>query len=140
LNFFLRGAVGHDLINSYRGFYENTEGTTVQNYNIVNTKYYDPSITKAEYNSSHVERADFVVLDNATLGYNFQLKPESRISTFRMFLSVQNPFMFTGYTGVDPEVRYVDTEAGNDPLAPGIERRATYFTTTITTFGLNLSF
>lgn len=140
LNFFFRGAIGHDLINSYRGFYENTEGTTVQNYNIVKTKYYDPNITKAEYNSSHVERADFVVLDNATLGYNFQLKPDSRISRFRMFLSVQNPFMFTGYTGVDPEVRYVDTEANNDPLAPGIERRATYFTTTITTFGLNLSF
>jgi TonB-dependent starch-binding outer membrane protein SusC len=140
LNFFFRGSMGHDLINSYRGFYENTEGTTVQNYNIVNTKYFDPAITKAEYNSLHVERASFVVLDNATLGYTFPVKPDSNITRFRIFLSVQNPFMFTGYTGVDPEVRYVDPEAGDDPLAPGIERRATYFTTTITTFGLNLSF
>lgn len=139
LNFFFRGSVGHYLINSYRGFYENTEGTTVQNYNIVNTKYYDPSITKAEYNSSHVEKADFVVLDNATLGYNFNLGSDRKISRIRTFLSIQNPFMFTGYTGVDPEVRYLDAETG-DPLAPGIERRATYFTTTITTFGLNLSF
>jgi iron complex outermembrane receptor protein len=139
LNFFLRGSVGHYLINSYRGFYENTESTTVQNYNIVNTKYYDPSVKVAQYNSSHVEKADFVVLDNATLGYNFNLGQGRNVSRLRTFISVQNPFMFTGYTGVDPEVRYLDSETG-DPLAPGIERRATYFTTTITTLGLNISF
>jgi TonB-dependent starch-binding outer membrane protein SusC len=140
LNFFFRGSVGHYLINSYRGFYENTEGTTVQNYNIVNTKYFDPRINKAEYNSSHVEKADFVVLDNATVGYTFKIGSGRAVSRVRTFLSVQNPFMFTGYTGVDPEVRYGDAESGNDPLAPGIERRATYFTTTITTLGLNVSF
>jgi TonB-dependent starch-binding outer membrane protein SusC len=140
LNFFLRGSVGHYLINSYRGFYENTEGTTVQNYNIVNTKYFDPRINKAEYNSSHVEKADFMVLDNATVGYTFKIGSGRAVSRVRTFLSVQNPFMFTGYTGVDPEVRYGDAESGNDPLAPGIERRATYFTTTITTLGLNVSF
>jgi TonB-dependent starch-binding outer membrane protein SusC len=97
-------------------------------------------ITKAEYNSTHVEKADFVVLDNATLGYNFNVGPGKAIGRIRTFISVQNPFMFTGYTGVDPEVRYGDSESNNDPLAPGIERRATYFTTTITTLGLNLSF
>lgn len=140
LNFFFRGSLGHYLINSYRGFYENTESTTVQNWNIVNTKYFDPKISKAEYNSSHVEKADFVVLDNATLGYNFNVSPGKAIGRIRTFISVQNPLMFTGYTGVDPEVRYGDSESGNDPLAPGIERRATYFTTTITTLGLNLSF
>lgn len=140
LNFFFRGSFGHYLINSYRGFYENTESTTVQNWNIVNTKYFDPKISKAEYNSTHVEKADFVVLDNATLGYNFNVGPGKAIGRIRTFISVQNPFMFTGYTGVDPEVRYGDSESGNDPLAPGIERRATYFTTTITTLGLNLSF
>jgi iron complex outermembrane receptor protein len=140
LNFFFRGSVGHYLINSYRGFYENTEGTTVQNWNIVKTKYYDPAVKKAEYNSSHVEKADFVILDNATLGYNFNLGTGKSINRVRTYISVQNPFMFTGYTGVDPEVRYGDSESNGDPLAPGIERRATYFTTTITTFGLNLSF
>ena len=139
LNFFFRGSLGHSLINSYRGFYENTESTTVQNWNVVKTKYFDPNIKKAEYNSSHVEKADFVILDNATIGYNFNVKQGKAIGKIRTFLSVQTPFMFTGYTGVDPSVRYQDPENG-DPLAPGIERRATYFTTTITTIGLNLSF
>ena len=139
LNFFFRGSLGHSLINSYRGFYENTESTTVQNWNVVKTKYFDPNIKKAEYNSSHVEKADFMVLDNATIAYNFNVKQGKSIGKIRTFLSVQTPFMFTGYTGVDPSVRYQDPENG-DPLAPGIERRATYFTTTITTLGLNLSF
>lgn len=139
LNVFFRGSIGHYLVNSYRGFYENTESTTVQNYNIVNTKYYDPSISVAQYNSSHVEKADFVVLDNATLGYNFNVGQGRNVTRLRTFISVQNPMMFTGYTGVDPEVRYVDTES-QDALAPGIERRATYFTTTITTLGINVSF
>jgi len=57
-----------------------------------------------------------------------------------MYLSAQNPFLITGYTGVDPEVRYVDSENNDDPLAPGIERRSTYFTTRILTFGVNLGF
>lgn len=139
LNFFFRGSLGHSLINSYRGFYENTESTTVQNWNVVKTKYFDPNIKKAEYNSSHVEKADFMILDNATIGYNFNVKQGKSVGKIRTFLSVQTPFMFTGYTGVDPSVRYQDPENG-DPLAPGIERRATYFTTTITTLGLNLSF
>jgi iron complex outermembrane receptor protein len=55
LSFFLRGTFGHDLVNSYRGFYENAEITTVGNWNIVKTKYYDQRITKAVVNSSHPE-------------------------------------------------------------------------------------
>lgn len=139
LNVFFRGAFGHDLLNSYRGFYENLETTTVQNYNIVNSKYYDESITKAQVNSTHVEKADFVKLDNATIGYRIPLQSGGAVSNLRFYVSAQNPFMVTGYTGIDPEVRYVDDQ-GQDPLSPGIERRPTYFTTTIWTFGVNLGF
>jgi len=139
VNLFFRGAFGHDILNSYRGFYENTESTTVASFNVVKTKYYDPKITKAQVNSSHVEKGDFVKLDNATIGYRFSLKPGAGFTSARMYLSAQNPFLITGYTGVDPEVRYVDSE-NNDPLAPGIERRSTYFTTRILTFGVNLGF
>jgi iron complex outermembrane receptor protein len=88
LNFFLRGTFGHDLINSYRGFYENNEVTTVGNWNIVKTKYYDPSITKAVVNSSHVESASFIRLDNAQLGYNFKWRWVD-VSRFRFTLQVK---------------------------------------------------
>jgi TonB-dependent starch-binding outer membrane protein SusC len=148
LNFFFRGAFGHDLLNSYRGFYENNETTTIGNYNIVNTKYYDPSITKAQVNSSHVEKADFVRLDNATIGYKIPVRGDV-VRNLRFYVSGQNLFTITDYTGVDPEVRYVDRiDADNggrpatidDPLSPGIERRSTYFTTRIITLGVNLGF
>jgi iron complex outermembrane receptor protein len=149
LNFFFRGAFGHDLVNSYRGFYENRESTTLNNYNIVKTKYYNPDITKAVVNSSHIEGADFVKLDNATLGYNFPLKSGSSFSKLRLYVSGQNLFVITDYTGIDPEVRYVDRidgDGGGEPatvdnaFAPGIERRSTYFTTRTFTFGINLGF
>lgn len=141
LSIFLRGAFGHDLLNSYRGFYENTESTTVGNYNIVKTKYYDPSVTKAEVNSYHVEKADYIRLDNASLGYNVKIKSGSALRNFRLYVAGQNLFTLTDYTGIDPEVRYQDTEPDpDDGLASGIERRTTYFTTRTITFGLNIGF
>jgi TonB-linked SusC/RagA family outer membrane protein len=140
LNIFLRGAFGHEMLNSYRGFYENNEPTTIASWNVVTTKYYDASLTKAQFNSSHIEKADFVRLDNATLGYNFNMN-EGAVTRFRIFVSGQNLFTITGYTGIDPEVRFVDVGPEPDnPLAPGIERRSTYFTTRILTFGVNLGF
>jgi iron complex outermembrane receptor protein len=145
---FFRGAFGHDLLNSYRGFYENTEPTTVVNYNVVNTKHFDPAVKGAKVNSVHVERADFFKLDNMSIGYSVPMQGKA-IRKFRLYVAGQNLFVITDYTGVDPEVRYVDTNDVNpngffpgspDPLSPGVERRGTYFTTRTYTFGVNLSF
>ncbi len=143
LNLFFRGAFGHDLLNSYRGFYENFEGTTVANYNIVKGSGLDPALTKAEVNSSHVESASFFKLDNATIGYNLPVGDnKSGLRRLRFYFAVQNPFVITGYDGIDPEVRYEDLDDPDNPnaLAPGIERRNTYFTTKTYTFGMNLGF
>ncbi len=145
---FLRGSFGHDLFNSYRGFYENTEPTTVINYNVVNTKHFDPAVRNALANDTHVEDASFVKLDNMSIGYTFPLQSKA-VSRFRVYAAAQNLFVITDYTGVDPEVRYVDTQdvdpngfftADPDPLSSGIERRSTYFTARTFTFGVNLSF
>jgi len=48
---------------------ENTEPTTVINYNVVNTKHFDPAIRNALANDTHVEDASFVKLDNMSIGY-----------------------------------------------------------------------
>lgn len=142
LNIFFRGAFGHDLLNSYRGFYENFEGTTVNNYNVVKGSDLDPNLTKADVNDSHVEDASFVRLDNATISYNIPLADGIGLDRFRVFASVQNAFTITNYEGIDPEVRYEDLADPFNPnaLAPGIERRNTYFTTRAFTLGLNLGF
>ena len=153
VNVFFRGAFGHDLLNSYRGFFENTESTTVANFNIVNTSYYNPEVKQAVVNSIHVENAGFFKLDNMVIGYNFDISNSNTISRIELYLAGQNLFTITDYQGIDPEVRYVDTGAATpsltdvsetngfeDPLAPGIERRNTYFTTRTFTVGVKLGF
>ena len=136
---FFRGAFGHDLVNSYRGFYENTESTTVGTWNIAKTDAYNPDVKKAVVNSQHVEKASFLKLDNASIGYSFDMSDSKAFNKIRLFVAGQNLFTITGYSGVDPEVRYTDAENG-DPLSPGIERRNTYFTARTITLGLNLGF
>jgi len=143
-NLFFRGSFGHDLLNSYRGFYENLEGTTVANSNVINTKFFNPDVKQAVVNSIHVENASFFKLDNMSIGYNFGMENSSAFSNIRLYFAGQNLFTITDYQGIDPEVRYVDTGAFvNDPddaLSPGIERRNTYFTSRTFTIGLTVGF
>ena len=144
LNFFFRGAIGHDLVNSYRGFYENPNVAT--SYNVVKTKYYNPALDDAQiFSSLHVEGASFVELDNATLGYSVNLPGESFFRNLRLYLSGQNLFMITDYTGPDPEVRYQDRSLQdgrytNVVLTPGIDRRETWVWSRTFTFGVNVGF
>jgi TonB-dependent starch-binding outer membrane protein SusC len=149
LQFFLRGVFGHSLANEYRVFYESLDpGTTT--WNKVKTKYFDEKLTSANATSSfHVEKADFVRMENITLGYNVKLQPGAWFTKARIFVNAQNPFVITGYSGVDPEVRFGDTGSVDnggrpgifaDPLAPGIDRRSTYFRSRAFTFGVNFGF
>lgn len=140
LNFFFRGVFGHDLLNSYRGFYEAPQAGN--SYNVILTKYWDEEGLDAltanpAVNSLHVEAADFLQLNNATIGYRIPVASRTGIQNVRLFLSGQNLFYISGYTGVDPEVRFTDLESGN-LLAPGIDRRDTWARTRIITFGVNL--
>ena len=138
LNFFLRGSFGHDLINTNRAFYETPQSASL--YNVVNSKYYNPNLRDAKqlFSSLFVEKGDFVKLDNATLGYNFNIsKKPGGVKSFRAFITGHNLFTITGYTGADPEVRYVDNLNGNI-LAPGIDRRSTWVLTRSFTFGVNV--
>ena len=136
LNFFLRSSIGHDLVSTYRAFYENA--TNVTTYNVVKTKYYDPKVKGGQkFSSEHVERASFVKLDNATLGYDFSLSKTGAFKSIRAFVNGQNLFVITKYSGVDPEVRYSD---GGNVLAPGVDRRETWVRTKSFTLGFNVGF
>jgi TonB-dependent starch-binding outer membrane protein SusC len=138
-NFFLRGSFGHDIINTERAFFENTGVSSI--YNVVNTKYFNPDIKDAQiFSSLFVEKGDFVKLDNATLGYNFNISKKGAMSgmrSIRAFVTGHNLFTITKYTGADPEVRYSDNLNGNI-LAPGIDRRSTWVLTRSFTFGVNI--
>jgi TonB-dependent starch-binding outer membrane protein SusC len=136
LNFFLRGSFGHDLVNTNRAFFESSAPTVIASYNVVHTKFYNPKLNDAQtFSSLFVEKASFVKLDNATLGYNFNFKNSGVVKGLRAFINGQNLFVITDYTGVDPEVRY---SYGGNILAPGVDSRDTWVRTRAFTFGVNV--
>lgn len=136
LNFVMRGAFGHSLVNINRAYYESPAASN--NYNPVRTKYYLPDLNQGEsWNSYYVEKADFFKLDNVTLGYNMSLGENSILKNLRLYVTGQNLFVITDYTGVDPEVHY---DYGGNQLAPGVDDRNSYFRTRTYTLGVNVGF
>ncbi len=148
VNAFFRGAFGHSLVNTFRAFYE-PQLSTQSSYNFVNTDLAEEGLTTARFSSLYVEKADFLRLDNLTVSRNVNFSGDTfKSATFSLIL--QNPITITGYTGTDPEPSLVDSGAADnggrgftnvaDVLAPGIERRNSYFASRSITFGLNLNF
>lgn len=140
MNVFFRAAFGHSLINQFRAFYEPIDPGAINSYNRILTSKSVPGLTSAQYSSLYVEKADFVKLDNMTIGYTFNTSSKL-VKGFRLYVSGQNLLQITNYTGIDPEPVLLDTEPDpDDVLAPGIDRRNNYFTARTFTFGLNIGF
>ncbi len=133
---FFRGAFGHSLVNTYRAFYEPRVASQTS-YNLVNTKYADDKIKTAQFSDYYVENADFVRIDNINVEYSFDLPETLGIEALSVSLNAQNPLTITGYTGVNPDPALQD---GDNVLAPGIDRRGTYFAFRTITAGLNIKF
>jgi TonB-dependent starch-binding outer membrane protein SusC len=57
-----------------------------------------------------VEKGDFLRLKNMTLGYTLPLSltQQANIQRVRFYVTGQNIFTVTGYSGMDPELGYVD--------------------------------
>ncbi|WP_346857784.1 TonB-dependent receptor [uncultured Draconibacterium sp.] len=155
LNLMFTGQFGYQILNVQRSFYEHTGiaynrlKTSANLYGAVDANG-APVIDEAtgqqlqtQLNGSmsqgvwsdHIENGDFVKLTNATLGYTVPLKGrvENFIQNLRVYVSGQNLFCITGYSGLDPEV-------SNYFLAPGIDDRDKYPTVRSYTFGLSVNF
>ena len=149
LNIMLRGATGHSIVNATRMAFEYSGLAGTQNF--VKTELFDADNKESAgvYHSGHVEKADFLRLDNATIGYNFELSESSKIDNLRLYVAGNNLFTITNYTGADPEVRYTERSwvQGNeidttvDILSPGLDKiEFGYFPTSVYTIGVNISF
>lgn len=145
LSLFFRGVFGHQLVNTFRLFYETP--TQVSSYNVLDSAFDlvnfgedNRTLTESpQFSDYQVENGDFVKLQNATLGYTFPVEQLSNIRSLRLYASVNNAFTITNYQGINPEPRYVD-DNGDNPLAPGIERRNQWFTSRTFSLGINLEF
>lgn len=86
--------------------------------------------------SQNVEKGDYLKVRNISLGYTFKKLPGVlEMSSVRLYASIFNAYVFTGYTGSDPEV----SANGNNNLTPGIDRNTVPQARTYS-FGVNISF
>ncbi|NMC40369.1 MAG: TonB-dependent receptor [Bacteroidales bacterium] len=84
---------------SYSGLYASVGGLANLNRSILTTKFANP-----QYWSDHfLENGSFMRMDNVTFGYNFDSFAEGT-GSLRVYLSLQNLFVITRYSGLDPEV------------------------------------
>ncbi|WP_439881582.1 SusC/RagA family TonB-linked outer membrane protein [Pontibacter sp. MBLB2868] len=87
--------------------------------------------------SENVEKADFLKLQTATLGYRIpaSLVNKAGISSLRVYAQAFNAFVLTNYTGADPEI----STNGNSNTTPGVERNSVPQGRTFT-LGVNVGF
>jgi TonB-linked SusC/RagA family outer membrane protein len=130
-NFFLNGVYGNDVLNLPRLSYSNT--TWLPGINVLQDALTNGINDSPTYSSYFIEDGSFLRLDNASLGYNFDLHNRLGINSCKVFFWVQNLFVITNYSGLDPEV----TMSG---LSPGVEED--YYIPKARSFslGFNMSF
>ena len=127
-----RGQAGGKIFNTYRALYENT--SNLGQSNILASWLEDTSFRGKEikYSTKYIEDASFLKLDNVSVSYDFSHKNEY-LKKLRLYLTAQNLFCLTGYSGVDPEVSL-------SGIAPGIEGTSYYPRTRSFTFGATFTF
>ena len=85
-----------------------------------------------------VEDGSYLRIQNIQLGYNFtpaMLKKIKYLQSARLYVSLQNFFTFTNYSGLDPEVSLY----GQDNVGMGYDFGG-YPTAKTVMFGVNLNF
>ncbi|MDX2048824.1 MAG: TonB-dependent receptor [Chitinophagaceae bacterium] len=84
-----------------------------------------------------IEDGSFIRFSNVTLGYTLpkRLLNSLKITTFRLFATVNNLATITNYSGFDPDIN----TRRSDPLTPGVDF-AGYPHSRVWTFGVNITF
>jgi len=111
LNITQRGAFKFQVANFQRMMYENP---TFTQYNLLKSafnKVYGKTLLKSpqEFNSYYIENGDYWKIDNVTLGYNINNPGIKYIQSIRVYASVLNALIITGYKGIDPDVTLLNT-------------------------------
>ena len=121
------GVAGNQIARSYRSGtdkpYDNYTTEILGRWTGEGTSNRLPAINGSAINWQYVsdlyiEDGDYFRITNITLGYDFKsLFPRMPLQRLRVYGSVQNPFTFTRYSGMDPEIGY----GGGDAWASGID-------------------
>ena len=132
LNVFLRGVYGNQIFNATRADLSRLQQANVTNISkdaVEEGIFETPLIASSRF----LEDGSFLRLDNMTLGYRFNTSQAKYFKQARLYMTAQNLFTITDYTGVDPELSL-------GGLAPGIDNRSYYPKTRSFILGVNFSF
>lgn len=91
-----------------------------------------------QFHSRFIENGSFLTIKNMTLGYTFNAQKWKAIKSLRLYGSVQQAFVFTGYKGANPEVSTDSNGNGASSLAQGLDFSA-YPVPRTFTFGVNVN-
>jgi len=97
---------------NYARYFPNYTTEALQRWHGEGTSNRYPRLDKANTNWTnnsdiYVYQADFLKISNITLGYDFsRILKKKPLNQVRLYVAVQNPFTFTKYTGMDPEVGF----------------------------------
>ncbi len=146
-NFFVTGAHGFEILNATRSMISLATGNVLH---ATSTEYLNRWTAENEndipasgqninQSTRYIEKGDFVRLSNISLGYTI---PFSKvIRSLRLYVSSQNTFLITGYSGYDPESssasNSVSAGIDNNDVATGLDYGAIPNPTTYT-FGVNI--
>ncbi|KQO27243.1 SusC/RagA family TonB-linked outer membrane protein [Flavobacterium sp. Leaf82] len=102
-----------------------------------NTTMWSPYMRSAIFTDWAVEDASFLRLNTLTLGYTAPEMFTSKlgVSKLRFYLTASNVFVWTNYSGSDPEV----STRRKNPLTPGVDS-SPYPRSRQMVFGMNLNF
>lgn len=132
LSVFFRGVFGNKIFNATRADLFRPS-TAMTNNILVDAGNESPNdLNSYKYSDRFIEDGSYLRLDNMTLGYNFG-KIGRYISNVRLYQTVNNVFVITKYSGIDPEVEQGGT-------APGVDSNNFYPKTRTYMFGVNVIF
>lgn len=115
---FLQGVYGDKIFNWTRKYTEALNSVYVNQLTTVMGRYTpsNPSGTMPRYNQwtnnntrnsdRYVESGSYLRIQNVSLGYNLPAKWAQRVkmASARLYVTVQNLYTFTNYSGYDPEI------------------------------------
>lgn len=121
LTFFFQGSYGNKIFNFLEQKLElttvnlNASSVLLNRYSSTNPNGTVPRATNAPVSQVadiYIEDGSYIKLKNLTLGYTFSKGIVSAIHAkqLRLYVSTQNIWTITKYTGLDPEVNFFDTD------------------------------
>jgi TonB-dependent starch-binding outer membrane protein SusC len=132
LSVFFRGVFGNKIMNVTRADLFRPSTAMLNNIPVDAADESATDTNSYRYSSRFIESGNYLRLDNATLGYNFQNLGED-VKRLRVYVGGNNLFVITDYSGIDPEIN----QGG---LAPGVDARNFYPRTRTLLVGLTASF